>query len=606
MRQSLLGVLAVSATLLAPLDAWCDSHQRGERDRAADFMQDDLGWSAVEERVWEDISSRRKVNLSGPCPDWKAAEVQPTGDIHTSAYTIRGLFLRQILTEDRFRPTTSERPITVTGARIVGDVVIEGGQSQESVTIACSTIEGQIRIVAREMDRPLRLISVQSTGSLVLTDIHARSDVLIERSDFPTVWVIQSRIDGTLSLRGSQVRDSLIVASTIVGHGPILGCRYDPAGTPPDDCRTRYGKTDFRSVETRGLMTLDRSLFVEELGLQEVSVGGSILARNVVLAKGFELLGGTIEGRLQMDGSRASGEIYLEALTLGDSVHIRGSIFPDLSIVGVHVGRDVDFRKSKLRRVNLSGTVVHGALRLADPGQEVDWSSLAEAQSVLSDNVREDIVGGGAHFIARNTRVGVLQDTKEAWPAWLRRELDGFEYDKLGGLWNSSDTAPYLRGAKWFKEWLGADESYSPQPYRHLSAVLRREGQRAVATEILYEAYERERRALPLWDGNRIWLEILRYAVGYGVGLKTLRALSWMGMLALIGWVVGVHATRRRSVSSWTLLWHSVSHTVPGFAIAKRDYVPMSLRARSWFYMQRLICYALALIAAAAATGIIQ
>ena len=266
-RRVLLGVLAVGTVLLAPLDAWSDSHQPGARTRSTDVTRGDPRWSAVEKQAWEDISSGREVKLSGPCPDWQVAEVEPAGDVDTQAYTFRGSFLRQILAEDPYRALTAEQPIAITGARIVGDVVVEGGRSQASVTIACSTFEGQIRFAAREMGRPLRLVSVKSTGALVLVDVHARSSVFVERSDFAAVRTVQTRIDGTLSLRGSQVRDSVVVASTVVGHGPILGCRYDPAGTPPDDCRTRYGKTDFRSMEALRMMTIDRSLFLEDLGL---------------------------------------------------------------------------------------------------------------------------------------------------------------------------------------------------------------------------------------------------------------------------------------------------------------------------------------------------
>ena len=136
--------------------------------------------------------------------------------------------------------------------------------------------------------------------------------------------------------------------------------------------------------------------------------------------------------------------------------------------------------------------------------------------------------------------------------------------------------------------------------------MLRREGQSVVANEILYEAKERERRALPSWDGQRIWLEVLRWLVGYGVGLNALLALGWMAVFAFIGWLVGLCANRGRSVSSWTLLWYSVSYTVPGFTVVGKDEVPMSLCARSWFYVQRLFCYAFALSAAAAAVGILQ
>ena len=101
---------------------------------------------------------------------------------------------------------------------------------------------------------------------------------------------------------------------------------------------------------------------------------------------------------------------------------------------------------------------------------------------------------------------------------------------------------------------------------------------------------------------------MLRWSVGYGIGLRALCALGWMGVLALIGWLVTLRSTRGQGLSPWTALWFSASYAVPGFGIAKEDEesVKVGPGARSWLYVQRLACYGLALIAGAAAVGIVQ
>ena len=591
-RPALLGALAVSVAFVAPLDAWCNSHQRGERARVADVTQGDPRWSAVEQRVWEDIGSGRQVKLSGSCPDWRAADAQPGSDVDSSTYTIRGGFLRQIMTEDPYRTLIGERPIAISGARIVGDVVVDGGRSKGSVTIACSILEGQMRFVARQMDRTLKLFRVRTTKGVEFDGVTARSDVIVQRSDVESVRVTKSRINGSLSLRGTRVRSATRIAGVELGHGPLMGCAITSNNRSDQGCHGLYGRTEIISVETRRSMELDRSVFVDDVVLQAVDVGGTLLARQVEHATAFTVMGGTIAGRLEMDGGTSHGPVHIEGLRIQEGVALRKGSYPDVSILSAEITHGLDFRASKLGRLDLSATTVGGELRLGMEGGEVDWGA-----------PRDD-----AHFIARNTRVSSLQDTVATWPPWLRRELDGFEYEKLGGLEDPPGDAPYLRGAEWFKQWLAGDESYSPQPYRHLSEVLRREGQTEVANAILYEAKERERTALPWHDSDRLWLEVLRFSVGYGVGLKALRALGWMAALALVGWIVGVCATRRQRLSPWTLFWYSVSYSVPGFSVVKADgeEVKVSLRARSWFYTQRLICYGFALLAAAAAVGIVQ
>ena len=593
MRISTLVLLVVIVVSSMSASARSESHERREILRSGGVAEGyDAGWTASERWAWTQISAGGEVKLSGPCPDWQAVFGQPSGEVDSSAYTLRGEFLRQIMTAHPYRNLTTERAISITGARIVGDVIVDGGQSKASVTIACSTIEGQMRFVAREMVRPLKLFRVRMTKGVELDEVTARSDVIVQRSDVESVRITQSRIDGSLSLRGTRVRSGTRIAGAEIGHGPLMGCAITRNTQDDDGCHGLYGRTEIISVATRLSMELDRSVFFDEFVLQAVDVGGTLLARQVEHTKAFTIMGGTISGRLQMDGGTSHGPVNVEGVRVEEGMDFRKGNYPDVAILSSEVIQHLDFRASKLRRLDLSATTVRGELRLGVKGGEVNWG----------------VPGDDAHFVARNTRVNSLQDTEATWPAWLSRELDGFEYEKLGGLEDPPGDSPYLRGAEWFQQWLAGDESYSPQPYRHLSEMLRREGQTEAANAILYDAKEQERKSLPWYVSDRLWLEVLRWSVGYGVGLRALRALVWMTVFALVGWVVAMCATRGQHPSPWSLLWYSVSYTVPGFSVAKDDEadVKVSLRVRSWLYVQRLICYGLALLAGAAALGIVQ
>ena len=79
-----------------------------------------------------------------------------------------------------------------------------------------------------------------------------------------------------------------------------------------------------------------------------------------------------------------------------------------------------------------------------------------------------------------------------------------------------------------------------------------------------------------------------------------------MAGFGLFGWgIAWLATTRQRRVTLCTLFWYSLSYTVPGFSLSKRDEFTLP-RWRSWFYVQRLLCYALALVAGAAAVGVVQ
>ena len=337
-------------------------------------------------------------------------------------------------------------------------------------------------------------------------------------------------------------------------------------------------------------MEIGPSVFLGKVTLQSVDVGLSLVADRVDFRDHVSILDGTFNNRIQMVRSVARASIFAEAVRVGGSLSLRGGLYDSVAIRGAEVGEDLDFRASFFTFLDLTGTVAGGELRLAAGDEVIGWSS----------------PGPDVRFVLKNTQVGSLQDTPAAWPPWLKHELDGFEYKKLGGLEFPSVTAPSLRGVGWFKQWLAGDDSYSPQPYRHLSTVLRRQGQIETANAVLYEAKERERTALPLYDWNRMWLELLRWTIGYGIGLKALRALVWMTSLCIVGWIIGACAVRKWRPIAWTLMWYSVSYTVPGFTVVKQDQVLLPLWARNCFYVQRLLCYGLALFAAAAAVGVVQ
>ena len=73
-----------------------------------------------------------------------------------------------------------------------------------------------------------------------------------------------------------------------------------------------------------------------------------------------------------------------------------------------------------------------------------------------------------ALLVLRNAHVGALQDwwhnSSNPWPKAL--ELEGFIFDRLGGLFGTGEEADMMaRPSKCYVEWLCRDSGSSPQPY---------------------------------------------------------------------------------------------------------------------------------------------
>ena len=551
----------------------------------------DPRWTPIERSAWARINAGREVRLPGPCPVWTGADPQAKHAVARSDYTIRGAFIAQLLTRPPYKAIAAERPITIYGAHIDGDVVVREGTSAARLIVVCSTIDGRVRFVDRHMERGVDLSRVRVSGPVEFTNLRSGAAVSVSRSDVHAVDVIGSWIDGSLSLRGTRVRTGTLIASTSIGRGLRLGCPSGLDAPRWQGCRAVYGATRLLSVQTGDMLETGRAVFEGPVMLEGVEAGRGFSGQGSTYRRGLVVVDSMFGGRFQLGGTVGVGPVQVNGTGFRGAFQILGGAYGSLSIIDARIDGGLDLGASRLRRLDLTGTTVRGELRLPPQRGDYGWGE----------------PGDDARFIARATRVGALHDAESSWPPWLKREFDGFEYARLTGFKGESERSAYLREADWFKAWLAGDESYSPQPYRHLSDILRREGQVEAANAILYEAKERERVALPWSNRYRWWLEVLRWSVGYGVGLNALCALGWMGVFALAGWVIGVCAYRRSTaISRWSLLWHSVSYTVPGFSVVRDDELAMSLRARSWFYVQRLICYSLALLAGAAAVGFIR
>ena len=573
-----------------PLEGLCETPQRPGPfpSEAAAPATTPVPYTDVEQQAWEQFSQGAEVRLPGECPDWRTNTGKPHRDVDPSLYTLSGSFVAQLLTRSPPGRLTDPPPVVIRGARIAGDIVVDGAVTPVPVKISCTTVEGNVRLQDWHALQGLDLFHVRITRSLKFYDVRAQSLVAIAESDIDRLEVLRSRFSRDLSFRGTRVRAQLKIASTRIDGSLLMGCRV---AQPTGCCCASYGQTIFLGVNITNGLDLIGSRFFDNVSFEEIRVDASIQASHTRSHKGLTVLNSNVGGGFYMSHSAVQGPLVLSATTVGAGVPLRHSTLPQVAIHRSDIDRYIDFRASTLRLLSLEGTSVHGELRMGTGDAPVDWGS----------------PGDDARFIVRNTRVDSLQDTDDSWPRWLRRELDGFEYDKLSGVTDGGLSA-YLRGADWFKEWLAGDETYSPQPYRHLSEILLREGQREVANELAYTAKERERTSLPRLHAARLWLGFLRYSIGYGIGLKPLRILWWMLALVLLGWFLAFRATRGSGVGPWPLFWYSIAYTVPGLAEVKNDDLTalLSLPIRRWFAFQRLLCVAFASLAGAAAVGLVN
>ena len=163
-------------------------------------------------------------------------------------------------------------------------------------------------------------------------------------------------------------------------------------------------------------------------------------------------------------------------------------------------------------------------------------------------------------LILRNTKVGIIQDAAGAWPPNL--DLEGFKYDRLGGFGGWGEADMRARKVEEWRDWLARDRTFSTQPYTQLAGVLQTAGNRVSAETILYYGRERERLNSTNWI-SWLWLTMLSYVVGYGIGIYTFRGLLWVLVLTILGTAVLSFSPNARSRG---LMWRMGCEPAPSAA----------------------------------------
>ena len=157
-------------------------------------------------------------------------------------------------------------------------------------------------------------------------------------------------------------------------------------------------------------------------------------------------------------------------------------------------------------------------------------------------------------------------------------------------------------------EWLAKDESYSPQPYRHLAYVLRAAGHEDMADDILIANRDRElgESKTSQFKWWRLWM--LRLFIGYGYGWRVFWALAWVAGLAVLGTAI-LHLAKEGNRRSMKLgFCYSLDMLLPIIHLRELHYTDVDLNtwAKYYFYFHKIMGYVLIFFVLAGLSGLTE
>jgi uncharacterized protein YjbI with pentapeptide repeats len=525
-------------------------------------------WAPQEKWVWQqvcvgEIADFNKGEHYGGKLNPKIPENWP------ASRRLRSAFLETLLLHEPYRSALTRDGVRIMGAQFMEPVDLSGASITHKLWLVDSRFERRVDLKGLKSSSVILLSGSKFVDKLLMSNLQVEENLFMrEKAEFAEVWLLDAKIGRQLDMSGSKFTGELVMAGLQVGGSLFMKDQAE------------FAEVRLLGAKIGRQLDMSGSKFTGELVMAGLQVGVGLFMRDQAEFAEVRLLGAKIGGQLDMTGSKFTGELVMDGLQVEGSLLMRGSevrtSIPWL-LIFAEIASNLDLSGSTLSSVDLTGTRVRGEFRLGSGKWQKD-----------------------AKLTLRNTEVGALQDLPEAWPANL--ELGSFTYTRLGGF--SRDSADILnRDVSWFKDWLGKQKPYSPQPYEHLASVFLKAGYKDKADDILFAGRERQRsEATSTWRG-RAWLFLVKIFIGYGY--RIYYAIYWVLGFIAIGAVM-LSASKQGPANGMPYgIAYSVDMLLPIIRLRELHYeIELAGWARYYFYFHKLMGYVLASFLVAGLSGL--
>ena len=525
----------------------------------------------------------------------------------------------------------------------VGQYLLMRGSKEQPASFA------EVDLTAADVKGQLSLEGATVSGKLTMNGLEVGRDLFMQGSkeqpaSFAEVDLTAANVKGQLNLIGATVNGKLTMDSVEVGQNLLMrGSKEQPAS---------FAEVDLAAADVKGQLSLEGATVSGKLTMNGLEVGRDLLMRGskeqpASFAE-VDLTAANVKGRLSLEGAMVNGKLTMTGLKVGQNLLMRGSkeqpttfaevdlqrsdVHGAIVLSGARFGGDLLLDDAQAGTDLLMCSIEHGldgqyltaSLKGVKVGRTLELKGTTAAKLVLSDaNIGELRICSmrwktESQLNLRNTRASVLHEDG-GWPCHI--ELNGFSYARLG----FSDVSDWR--ARYLRNWLDRDTTYTPQPYEQLAVVFRSAAEPEKAHEVMFASRERARRLakvertidnLPgfgLWKvpGWRYFgLTILKWTIGYGLGYRYFWSLWWVLGFTLLGVIVlqidtHQHIDTDQHIDIAGSVIYSFQKLLPPFAKLESSlkYTPGPFAAW-YFYIHQLVGFVLAAFLTAGLAGLTQ
>ena len=588
-------------------------------------------WILSEQWTWREICEGRVADFN----KYLKEKLDPKNQNHnckcSDNRTLRSDFLKTILLYEPFRSAIPHRGVIIVGAYFPKHIDLSDAVINQTLALLHSYFDSSVAIERLTTPSSIYFDGSKFTDELSMASVSIGDALFMRKAQFVEVDLRGAKIGDQLTMRGSTFSGQLDMPSiSIEGDlfmngkgtqfagvllrgakigdqltmsGSTFSGKLDMGSVSIGDALLMQGGAQFAEVDLRGAkigdqLTMSGSTFSGQLTMNSVSIGSHLFMneRGTQFAK-VDLRGAKIGNALTMVRSTFSGQLDMNSVSIGGDLFMRETKFhKPANLPFLSIGSNLDVRGARLTDLDLTSTTIEREFWLGSSDKkDITWKA----------TIDEDGTVHPPKLTLRNTSVGVLQDTEGTWSDDLKREFDGFTYDYLGGFVADTQDMPHKRGSDWFINWLAKDESYSPQPYRHLARVLRNAGYEGMADDILFENRVRERKESNFREFKWWGLWLLQVTIGYGYGRWMFLALVWAAIFVLFGTLLLSWKEKEKQLGFWYNFWYSLDMFLPIVRLREQHY-ERNLKGitQTYFCIHKIIGYVIIFFVIAGLTNL--
>ncbi len=489
--------------------------------------------------------------------------------------------------------------LNMNAVSVGGSLLMNGPTEPPPLSEKVRTSFQEVDLIGADIGGSLSTNGAEFRGKLIMDSISVDGTLIMQQAAFDVVDLSGANIGGEISMVGSAFQGKLDMNSISVGQSLLMG---QHAESPPmlEEAISSFQEVDLKEADIGGQISMVGSAFQGRLDMGSISVGQSLLMRKGTFRE-VVLLGANVGGQVSMIKATVFQDgLIMEFISIGQGLLMREGTFREVDLIFSNIRGSLDVRGAELGKLNLTGAQIDDELVLGLPENlTIQWKHFPDGNGTSSPPM----------LTLQNTKVSALQDTINSWPPELQLEMEGFTYDRLGGLQAGGKEMPHQRGSEWYVDWLALDQSYSPQPYKQLADVLETSGHEFMANDILFAGRNRELKES--WPHNKLkWLGLsaLGATIGYGYGWRYFLSVLWIVAFTAIGCLVLRCEPNRPNKTERLGFWYSLDMLLPVIRLREEHYkVDLSnTYVRRYFYIHKLIGYILVFFVIAGLAGLTQ